>query len=334
MLHRTFGKTGWSVPAIGFGAWGIGGQWGEISAGAATDTIRAAVDAGISFFDTADIYGEPQGRSEELLGEALRGVRDRVFIATKVGNWGSRFGHAVPMTHATNIELCCDASLHRLKTDYIDLYQCHMRFPPDADVFLEAFDRLAKRGKIRVGGISTDSLDVVRRFDKGGACAAVQCDYNLLDRSAELTLLPYCQQNNIAVIARRPLASGLATGKFNAASQFPDSVRGGWNGGKERAAFLEQLRTVEQLRFLERPDRTMAQAALQFVISHPAVTVAIPGGKSPEQVRANAAAGAATLEPDELGRVRIATPAPVAPTPTRGPLQSAKRIARKVLGRR
>ena len=322
------------MSAIGFGAWGIGGQWGEVSAGAAADTIKAAVDAGINFFDTADIYGEPQGRSEELLGDALRGVRDRVFIATKVGNWGSRVGHAVPMTHATNVELCCDASLHRLKTDYVDLYQCHMRFPPDVDVFLEAFDRLAKRGKIRAGGISTDSLDVVRRFNQGGACAAVQCDYNLLDRSAELALLPYCQQNNVAVVARRPLASGLATGKFTAASQFSDSIREAWNGGKERAAFLEQLATVDRLRFLERPDRTMAQAALQFVISHPAVAVAIPGGKSPEQVRANAAAGGATLAPDELERVRGATPAPVIAAPGRSPLQSAKRIARKVLGRR
>jgi myo-inositol catabolism protein IolS len=334
MLYRTLGKTGWKVSAIGFGAWGIGGQWGTVAADVAHDTIKAAHDAGINFFDTADIYGEPEGRSEELIGDALRPVRDRVILATKVGNWGSRYGQPVPMKHPANIELCCDASLHRLKTDYIDLYQCHMRFPPDVSVFLEAFERLVRRGKIRAGGISTDSAEVVERFNRDGTCAAVQLDYNILDRSAETALLPYCQQNNIGVIARRPLATGLAAGKFTPTTRFSDSIRAGWNDGEEHKEFLKRVQAVERLRFLERPGRTMAQAALQFVISHPAVTVAIPGAKTADQARANAAAGGSTITADELNHVR--TLAPVRqPAPARQPavMRLARRVAKRVLGR-
>ena len=320
------------MSAIGFGAWGIGGQWGAVPTDLAIATVKAAFDAGITFFDTADIYGEPEGRSEELLGEALRPVRDRVVIATKVGNWGGRVGCAVPMTHPTNIVLCCDASLHRLRADHIDLYQCHMRFPPDVHVFLEAFERLVQQGKIRAGGISTDSLEVVERFNRLGNCGAVQLDYNLLDRSAEQGLLPYCQRNEIGVIARRPLASGLATGKFNASSRFGDSIRAGWNDGDDRRQFLAHLEVMEKLRFLERPGRTVAQGALQFVISHPAVSVAIPGAKTPDQARSNAAAGGAALPQDELGQVRALAPPPRGQSS--GKLRSARRLIRSLMGRR
>lgn len=319
------------VSAVGFGAWGIGGQWGDVPAELATATVVAAFDAGITFFDTADIYGEPEGRSEELLGEALRPVRDRVVIASKVGNWGSRYGHAVPMKHSTNVELCCDASLHRLKTDRIDLYQCHMRFPPDVGVFLEAFERLKKKGKVRAGGISTDSVEVVERFNREGSCAAVQLDYNVFDRTAEQDLLPYCQRSGIGVIARRPLASGLATGKFNPSTRFNDSIRSGWNDGEERRRFEARLQVMERLRFLERPGRSMSQAALQFIISHPAVTVAIPGARTPEQARSNAAAGAATMPADELERVRQA--APPALVQRSGSLRSVKRLIRRLVRR-
>lgn len=332
MLYRTLGKTGWKVSAIGFGAWGIGGQWGAVDGAAARDTINAAFEAGINFFDTADIYGEPEGRSEELLGDALHGVRDRVILATKVGNWGSRSGKPVPMTRPANIESCCDASLRRLKTDYIDVYQCHMRFPPDVGVFLDAFERLKRQGKIRAGGISTDSDEVVERFNRDGTCAVVQMDYNILDRSAEVALLPYCERNGIGVIARRPLATGLATGKFSRSTQFEDSIRAAWNHGAERDAFIARLQIVESLRFLERPGRTMAQAALQFVISHPAVTVAIPGAKTVEQARANALAGDSVLGPDELERAQTLSPVPDQATARRrGLIGFARRVAKRIL---
>jgi myo-inositol catabolism protein IolS len=307
MLMRPFGKSGWNVSAIGFGAWGIGGQWGEIGDEQAIATTRAAVEAGMNFIDTADAYGAPVGRSEMLVGKALASVRDKVFIATKVGNWARRLGH--PLSYATpeHVILCCHASLHRLGMDYIDLYQCHIGNCKSPEVFLEAFDRLIEDGKIRAFGVSTDDLQVLQGFCRDPRCASVQLEYSLLDRRAEKELLPWCQQNGIAVLVRGPLHKGVCAGKFTAQTRFDDSVREGWNEGEARQQFLRNVQAVEQLRFLERPERTLAQAALQFVIGHPAVTVAIPGAKNPQQACANAAASRAVLDPDELDRVRQIT---------------------------
>ncbi len=304
MLHRPLGKTGVSVSAIGFGSWNIGGQWGAVDHATAYHTIRAAFDEGVNFFDTADAYGEPPGLSEERLGDAIKEVRDRIVLATKVGNFGRRNGHPLLYTSPLHVELCCDASLHRLKTDVIDLYQCHIGDLADPGIFHEAFDALIKKGKIRFGGISTHSLEVVKSFNAGGRCAAVQLDYSLLNLTPERELLPFCQDNQIGVIVRGPLAMGVASGKFTARTQFTDSVRSGWNTGAAREKYLERLSRIDKLRFLETPSRPLAAAALQFVISHPAVSTAIPGAKNPDQARLNAAAGNAVLTDDELKRVR------------------------------
>lgn len=307
MLQRTLGRTGWKVSAIGFGGWGIGGQWGPVAAEAAIAAIRAAAEAGVNFFDTADAYGEPPGIAEELMGRALHGRRAQVYIATKVGNYARRLGHSLSYNNLYDVALCCDASLHRLKTDCIDLYQCHLGDLTKPDVFLEAFDLLIKRGKIRAFGVSTNTAAVAQAFDRDGRCAAVQLDYSMVNRAAEGELLPYCQAHNVGVVVRGPLAKGICAGKFSAATKFTDSVRSGWNAAPGRDDFLRKVALVEKLRFLERPGRTLAQAALQFVIAHPAVTVAIPGAKSAEQARANAAAGAATLTAEELERIRQTT---------------------------
>lgn len=303
MLFRTLGKTGWSISAVGFGAWGIGGQWGHVGHSSAIETVQVAYGTGVNFFDTADAYGDPPGLSEERLGEALRQVRDKVYIASKVGNFARRSGHALSYASPLHIELCCDASLHRLRTDVIDLYQCHVGDPKAPDIFLEAFDTLLSKGKIRAFGISTNSLEVVQAFNRDGKCAAVQLDYSYLNRAPEQDLLPYCHEHNIGTIIRGPLGQGLAAGKFTPETTFTDSVRQSWNEGVGRERFLQRLQIVEQLRFLDGPERNLAQAALQFVISHPAVTTAIPGAKSPRQALTNALAGAATLSADELARV-------------------------------
>lgn len=307
MQYRTLGKTGWNVSAIGFGAWNIGGQWGEIDDQSAIDTIRAGFDAGINFFDTADAYGIPPGRSEQLIGRALRDRRDKVFIATKVGNFCRRLGHALPYTHPGHVELCCDASLHRLGLDHIDLYQCHIGTLKEPDVFLEAFANLIDQGKIRAFGISTNDVEVAQAFNRDGKCAAVQLDYSLVNRAPEEALLPYCQAQNVGVIVRGPLAKGVAAGKYTAESTFTDTVRQRFNEGEARQQFIAQVQTIDKVRFLKTPQRTMAQAALQFVLAHPAVSVAIPGAKSPEQVRANAAAADGALGDDELRRAQEAT---------------------------
>jgi myo-inositol catabolism protein IolS len=308
MIKRALGKTGWTVSAIGYGAWGIGGQWGSVEDQVAIDSIKAALDSGMNFLDTADAYGEPLGRSEELMKVALKAVRAKVIIATKVGNFARRYGHGLSFATTDHVELCCDASLYRLGIDCIDLYQCHLGTAPDYTIFIEAFETLVKRGKIRAYGISTNSLTSAELFNKNGKCAAIQLDYSILNRATEKDLLPYCQKHSIGVIVRGPLAKGVLSGKFNRDSKFDDSVREKWNSGEQHEKFLSQLSVVEKLRFLDKPGRNMTQAALQFVIAHPAVSVAIPGSKSAEQARCNAAAGEREMDAAELNRIREVSP--------------------------
>ena len=298
MKYALFPSTGWKVSRIGLGTWNIGGQWGPVSADEAVATVHAALDAGVNFIDTADAYGDPPGLCEELAGQALAGRRTGIYLATKVGNYGRRMGHPLPFTSPMHVRLCCEASLWRLRTDMIDLYQCHVEGPPE--VFLEAFDALIREGKIRAFGISTNKPAVLETFNRDGRCAAAQLDYSAVARGAEKDILPACIEKKVAVIVRGPLAKGLLAGKYTEATQFADSVRNAWNSGKGREDYLARLKQVEALRFLERPGRTLAQAALALVLAHPAVTVAIPGAKSPAQARANAAAADLALTDDEL----------------------------------
>ena len=305
MEYRRLGKTGWQVSTISMGCWGIGGQWGPVEEAEAIRTIHAALDLGVNLFDTADSYG--LGVSEELVGQALRDRRDGVYIATKVGNFARRAN--APLSFATphHVYLCCDASLGRMKIDTIDLYQCHLGDLADPTVFLEAFERLVERGKIRAYGISTNSLAVAQAFNRLGTCAVVQLNYSLLNPAAARDLLPWCAASDIGTLIRGPLAQGLLAGKFTAETRFDDSVRTGWNEGAGREQFLRRLEQVEQVRFLARADRTLAQAALQWVLAHPAVSCAIPGAKSVAQVTSNAAAADGQLTEDDLARLAALT---------------------------
>jgi aryl-alcohol dehydrogenase-like predicted oxidoreductase len=230
-----------------------------------------------------------------------------LYVATKVGNFGRRAGHPLTYESPDHVYLCCDASLGRLKLDVIDLYQCHLGNLGDPSVFLEAFERLVERGKIRQYAISTNSLDVLERFNRSGRCATCQINYSILNQTAAADILPYCLANDIGTLIRGPIAQGVLAGKFTPASTFDDIVRAGWNQGEGRERFLRQLATVEQLRFLDRPDRTLAQAALQFVLANPAVTTPIPGAKSVAQIRSNALAADGELTSDELARIQEGT---------------------------
>jgi myo-inositol catabolism protein IolS len=305
MQHRTLGKTGWQVSAISMGCWNIGGQWGDVDEETARTTLLKAVDCEVNLFDTADAYGTIPGGSERLIGRAFHGMRDRVILASKAGNYSRRAGAPLPFTSWLHVKLCCEASLFRLKTDYLDLLQCHLGNASEAEteVFLEGFTRLKEAGLIRAWGVSTNNLEVLRRFNATGECATCQMDYSLLNRAPEQEMLPYCQQQNIGTLIRGPLAQGLLSGKFTPETHFTDSVRESWNEGSGHERFLRNLQRVEQLRFLAN-GRSMAQAALQYVLAHSAVSCAIPGAKSPEQVAANAAAADGGLSPEELGRVR------------------------------
>ena len=307
MRFRTLGKTGWQVSAVSMGCWGIGGQLGPVEEAEAVRTIHAAIDLGVNLFDTADSYG--LGVSEELVGKALRGKRDGVYVATKVGNFARRQNQPLSFAIPEHVYLCCDASLGRMQTDHIDLYQCHIGDLKDPTVFLEAFDRLIERGKIRQFAVSTNSLTVLQEFNREGRCAAAQINYSILNRSAERDILHYCQENNIGTLIRGPLAQGVLTGKFTPATTFTDSVRQAWNREAPHERFLQQVATADKLRFLEQPGRTMAQAALQFVLANPAVTCPIPGAKNVAQITSNATAADGELTNEELARVRAAAEA-------------------------
>ena len=306
MKYQRFGKTNWQISAVSMGCWGIGGQWGQVAENEAIRTIQEGIEAGINLLDTADSYG--QGVSEELVGKAVQGRRRNVFIATKVGNFARRTGHPLSFQSPEHVYLCCDASLGRMGIDTIDLYQCHIGSLEDPSIFLEAFERLVEKGKVRQYGISTNSLSVLERFNQAGQCASCQINYSILNPSAAKDILPYCQANDIGTLIRGPIAQGVLAGTFTPSTTFDDQVRIGWNSGEGRERFLRQLALVEQIRFLENPNRTLAQAALQFVIAHPAVTAAIPGAKNVAQVRANALAADGALSAAEIARIQEVTP--------------------------
>lgn len=301
MLYRPFGKTGWDVSAVGLGTWNIGNQWGEIDDETAWATVRAAFEHGVNLFDVAESYGIPNGLSEERLGEALAGLRHRVYIVSKIGHWGKRTGQGVPKTTVDMIRLCAHASLHRLRTDWHDVLLCHEGNIEDPSVYLEAFEWLKRRGRLRVYGISTDSLEVLQRFNVNDTCDVVEVNYSLINRTPEDDLLPYCEEHNIAVLVRGPLRRGLLSGKYDRDSEFTDPVRAGWNkGGAQREQFERDIAKVEALEEHLEPGEEMVTTALRFTLSHPADPVTIPGAKSPRQAAMNAEAGDRTLTDEEL----------------------------------
>ena len=301
MLYRDFGKTGWQVSVVGLGTWNIGNQWGEIDEATAWGTVRSAFDHGVTLFDTAESYGTLNGLSEERLGVALAGIRHQVCLVSKIGNWGKRTGQGVPKTTVDMIRLCAHASLHRLRTDWLDVVLCHEGGIADPSIYLEAFEFLKQRGRIRAYGISTDSLEVLKRFNVHNTCSVVQCNYSLLNRSPEADFLPYCQRLGIAVMVRGPLHRGLLSGNYSAETIFTDSVRASWHKNeKSQTAYERKIEKVERLKQLVAPGQEMVTTALRYVISNPAVSTVIPGAKSPIQAITNAQAGGATLSTAEL----------------------------------
>lgn len=304
MIQRTFGKTGWRVGEIGVGGWQFGGAitldgkpdgWTGVADNESIATVQRAVDLGLNFFDTSDQYG--WGRSEEVLGKALKPSRDKVYIATKVGFGRDADGKRTLNESRDYIVGACEASLRRLQTDRIDLYQCHIGKTERWAEFLEAFDKLHRAGKIRTFGVSTNDFDTVLHFDEHRNLTAVQCNYNLLDRRAERDILPYCRARGIAVIARGVLAMGKLSGRYNKTSRFdPDDIRTKWLDIANREEFDRQMDIVERLRpVASRAGMTLSQLAVKFALSHVAVSVAIIGVKDRTQVAANA--GTSMLPP-------------------------------------
>lgn len=302
--RRPLGKSGLEVSEIGLGLWAAGGnEWGPTDDQEIFDTIDFALDAGINFFDTADVYG--MGHSEELLGQAMQGRRGRFIVATKIGWRGFADGRTAYDT-VEKLITGVESNLQRLQTDYVDIIQSHISYrEPTMEIFLEGFQRLKAAGKVRAYGVSTSDFDYLKAFNADDTCATLQVDYSILNRTSEADSLPYCQEHNIGVIVRGVLAMGILTGKFNADTRFGETdFRRRWHENPdEYQVFLSDLEIVEQLRPLTN-DRTLAQLAMQFTLAHPAVSTVIPGAKNVQQLRDTLQAGLLPpLSANELAQI-------------------------------
>ena len=297
MFTRQLGRSQIEVSALGLGCWAIGGPywengrpsgWGVVDDQESLRGLARALDLGITFFDTADVYG--CGHSERLLGQALAQRRDQAVIATKFGIHFDESTRQVTGRDASPayIRQACEASLRRLQTDHIDLYQFHLGDydPAAAGDVRDTLEALVTAGKIRSYGWSTDDPERLKIFAEGPHCTAVQNHLNLFDDNP--AILGLCDQYNLASVNRGPLAMGLLTGKFTSQTQLPaDDVRHGWDfkGGRQ----AQQLQRLDQLReALTRDGRTLAQAALGWLWARSERTIPIPGFKTVAQVEENA----------------------------------------------
>jgi aryl-alcohol dehydrogenase-like predicted oxidoreductase len=296
--YRRFGRTDWKVSAIGFGCWGIGGDmWGRKDDSEAIRALQRAFDLGVNFYDTALIYGN--GHSERLVARALAPHRHEIYIATKVPPknmmWPAPEG--IPLDKVFPYEYileCTDQSLKNLKTDYVDLQQFHVwqdDWVGDPS-WQEAVRVLKRTGKVRAIGISINDRQPENALKalETGLIDAVQVIYNIFEQWPEDRLFPACQRLDVGVIARVPFDEGSLTGAITSQTVFEE---GDWRRTYFTPEVLEELdRRVSALRFLIHGRvRSLAEAALRFCLSHPAVSTVIPGMRKVRHVEENVRAG-------------------------------------------
>jgi len=303
---RKLGRSGIEVSPMGLGCWAIGGPfwagetpqgWGEVDDEESIRAIHAGIDLGITLFDTANVYGA--GHSERVLGRAFAGHRSQVVIATKFNAVFNETTRQVTGSDASpaGIRAACEDSLHRLNTDYIDLYQFHDNdYPPDkAEPVRETLEGLVKEGKIRAYGWSTDYPERLEVFAQGPKCAAVQLQLNVLDDNP--AILALCDKYNLAALNRGPLAMGLLTDKYSTNTRLAaDDVRGKkspewmkyFKDGKPNTEWLNKRDAVRAI--LASNGRSVAQGALAWLWARSPKTLPIPGFRTVAQVKENAAA--------------------------------------------
>ena len=304
-MKRKLGRSHLEVSGLGMGCWAIGGPWtihgnqagwGEVDDRESIRAIHRALDLGINFFDTAANYGS--GHSEKVLGEALKGHRDRVVIATKFGYLVDEQAKTVSYYEddlnsdqvVANLYRDCEDSLRRLNTDYIDLYQLHVNGyqPEKAATVRDTLEQLVAEGKIRFYGWSTDRIEGARIFAEGKHCVGIQHRLNVVMDAPEMLAL--CAEHGLASINRGPLARGILTGKYSVNSQFSQ------NDLRDRDAFRDRwlvpiLGKMEHIReILTSNGRTLAQGALAWIWSRSEYTIPIPGIRTESQAKENAAA--------------------------------------------
>ncbi|MBN1132316.1 MAG: aldo/keto reductase [Bacteroidales bacterium] len=316
MEKRYLGNSGIEVSPIGFGAWAIGGwQWGGADRRDALNALHACLDLGITTIDTAPVYGF--GYSEKLVGEAIKGKREKFQILTKFGlRWdtdrGEYFfntedekGNALEIRkYASRHSIMreCDESLKRLGIDYIDLYQIHWpdKTTPIAES-MEAVIRLMEQGKIRAAGVSNYSVEQMLEASGTVSLASNQLPYSMVRRDIEKDIVPWCTDNNCAIIAYSPLQRGLLSGKitpdypFNPGDSRPETPYFRINNIIRTNIFLDKIKPLA----LEKNIK-LSQLVLQWTISQPGITLALSGGRNPAQVKENAGALAVSLTGEEM----------------------------------
>lgn len=313
MREHSFGRTEFTVSDIGFGAWQIGGSWGEVSEADGRAALNAALDAGMTFIDTADVYGD--GRSEKIIAEVLkaRGGK-RPMVASKAGRRLNP--HVADSYTKANIEAFIDRSLKNLDIDSLDLVQLHC---PPTEVYyrqemFEGLEEIRKAGKIKHYGVSVEKVEEALKAIEYPGVVSVQIIFNMFRQRPAGLFFQEAKRRNVAVIARVPLASGLLSGKITAATQFAAEDHRNFNRNGEAfdvgetfagVPFETGLAAVEEVRKLVPEGASMAQFALRWILMHEAVTVVIPGARNGEQAKANAAASdLAALSADVMAASR------------------------------
>ncbi|MEM7118763.1 MAG: aldo/keto reductase [Chloroflexota bacterium] len=319
-MKRQLGKSGIDVSAIGMGCWAIGGPftgygaqigWGEVDDAESITALRAAYEHGITFFDTSDAYGT--GHSEKIIGKAFANMRDKVVIATKFGNVIDRPNRALVGQQADEayVREACEASLQRLQTDYIDLYQFHLGDYPaeEAPAVMAVLETLVSQGKIRSYAWSTDNAANAAVFAEGAHCAAVQHRLNLFEDAPDIIAL--CEAHNLASVNRSPLAMGLLSGKYSAQSDFAaNDIRAtpdlGWmayfKNGKPNPELLKRLEGIRDI--LTSNGRSLVQGSLAWLLARSPQTIPIPGIRTVVQAVENAGAMAlGPLRPQQMAEI-------------------------------
>lgn len=297
MQYRTLGRTGWKVSEVSFGAWAIGAEWGSVEDRESLAALHRAVDVGVNFIDTADIYG--MGRSEKLVAQLKKERSEPIYVATKMGK--KQDPHTAAGYNAANYAVWVEECLRNLATDCLDLVQLHC--PPVEALYMPevfgALDDLVRQGKIRHYGVSVEKVEEALKAIEFPGVETIQIIFNAFrHRPAEL-FFAQAKKRQVGILARVPLASGLLTGKITPSTQFAANDHRNYNRHGEKFDVGETFsgvpleagfQAVEELRQLVPAGMTLTQFALRWILMFDAVTCAIPGAKRPAQVEENAAA--------------------------------------------
>jgi aryl-alcohol dehydrogenase-like predicted oxidoreductase len=312
MQYRELGRTGWKVSTISFGAWAIGGTWGNVDDDESFAALNRALDLGVNFFDTADVYGD--GRSEKLLARLRRERSEPFYVATKAGR--RLDPHVASGYNKQNLTAFVERSLKNLEVEALDLLQLHC--PPTEVYYMPetfaALDELVAAGKLLYYGVSVEKVEEALKALEYPNVQTVQIIFNIFRQRPENLFFEQAQRRQVGILARLPLSSGMLAGKMTRTSSFEESDhRGGnrhgeWFDRGETFSGLDYdtgLQAVEEMRPLVPGDESMAQMALRWILMFPAVTCAIPGAKRPSQVEENVrAADLPPLSDESMKEIR------------------------------